>query len=591
MPFVLLTAIAQLGVIKVWRPDPEIEGRMLDLLLVLVAAVAVAVLLGFSREMPKMFGALALDRRYGLKSRVTNALSFARLPACERDGFVQLAIKDALRVDAKSLKAAEACPLKCPPRLGLCIVLVFALGTLAALEVRSVRTVLPARASAPLLVTEDDLGFFREWSEQVIARQSSTETLAAVHRFNRLVQDLAERRMDRREALRRIAALERSLLDGATAEREALEKALNRLAEELNSNPDTKAVAKPLYDKKLDDSADALEKLAESLRATKRPSKGELERLRKSLDRASKAQQAHAQALNSRRTELEKQRKRLLKKKQEQRLTASEQQELESADRQLKRLDRERQQAEMGRKQLSELERQLANAARDLMKDLGLSAQELTSGAQNMRRLSEKAMSQKQQQELLERLRELREMLRQQGQGGQNRQDRLRQFSRRARGQDATTGSGKETGTQSRAGRAADGNPVVALRQGSAGVQLPMRANEANPTEPGAQVGGDAATHGGETWGTGAGPEARGDLSSIDGQTHDVSAVAQDTGQGSASSEVIQGAAERGFVGHGYRDVYTAYQNVAERALENDEIPPGYKHYVQRYFQLIRPRE
>ncbi|HET9953328.1 MAG TPA: hypothetical protein VFQ61_02430, partial [Polyangiaceae bacterium] len=75
------------------------------------------------------------------------------------------------------------------------------------------------------------------------------------------------------------------------------------------------------------------------------------------------------------------------------------------------------------------------------------------------------------------------------------------------------------------------------------------------------------------------------------GQTQDVTAAGVDTGQGTASAEVIQGAAERGFVGKAYRDVYVQYETVAEQSLEHDNIPPGYRFYVRRYFQLIRPRE
>ncbi|MGC4091805.1 MAG: hypothetical protein QM756_28760 [Polyangiaceae bacterium] len=97
----------------------------------------------------------------------------------------------------------------------------------------------------------------------------------------------------------------------------------------------------------------------------------------------------------------------------------------------------------------------------------------------------------------------------------------------------------------------------------------------------------------------GSGPQAgkghdenlAGDATKPQGETHDVSAAAVDTGQGSASAEVIHGAAERGFVGKAYRDIYVDYQTVAEQALEHDQIPPGYRFYVRRYFQLIRPRE
>ncbi|RYE78911.1 MAG: hypothetical protein EOO74_04575 [Myxococcales bacterium] len=68
-------------------------------------------------------------------------------------------------------------------------------------------------------------------------------------------------------------------------------------------------------------------------------------------------------------------------------------------------------------------------------------------------------------------------------------------------------------------------------------------------------------------------------------------ASAADTGQGPSVSETIQGAAQRGFVGKKYQRVYTDYRTKAEEAMKNEEIPAGYRFYVQRYFQLIRPRE
>ena len=73
--------------------------------------------------------------------------------------------------------------------------------------------------------------------------------------------------------------------------------------------------------------------------------------------------------------------------------------------------------------------------------------------------------------------------------------------------------------------------------------------------------------------------------------TQDTQVAGQDTGQGASRSEVIEGAAERGFAGRGYTKVYREYHTVAEEALGKDEIPGGYRSYVRRYFQLIRPRD
>jgi hypothetical protein len=82
-----------------------------------------------------------------------------------------------------------------------------------------------------------------------------------------------------------------------------------------------------------------------------------------------------------------------------------------------------------------------------------------------------------------------------------------------------------------------------------------------------------------------------GDATNLKGEAHDVSAAAVDTGQGTASAEVIYGAAARGFGSKAYKDIFVEYETVAEQNIDKDDIPPGYRFYVRRYFQLIRPRE
>ena len=126
------------------------------------------------------------------------------------------------------------------------------------------------------------------------------------------------------------------------------------------------------------------------------------------------------------------------------------------------------------------------------------------------------------------------------------------------------------------------GGEVPGAGQGSGPGQGPGQGQEGPP-------GGGGP--GGKQWGTGHDDKIAGDDTQLKGQTKDVVAAGVDTGEGNASSEVIYGAAQRGFVGRGYQKVYTDYETVAERVMNQDEIPPGYRFYVRRYFQLIRPRE
>lgn len=82
-----------------------------------------------------------------------------------------------------------------------------------------------------------------------------------------------------------------------------------------------------------------------------------------------------------------------------------------------------------------------------------------------------------------------------------------------------------------------------------------------------------------------------GEATDLDSRTRNTRVEGEQADEGPSRSEVILGAADRGFVGRGYRDVYTDYSDHAEEVLERDEVPPGYRFYVRRYFQLIRPRD
>jgi len=124
-------------------------------------------------------------------------------------------------------------------------------------------------------------------------------------------------------------------------------------------------------------------------------------------------------------------------------------------------------------------------------------------------------------------------------------------------------------------------------------VQVPRITQTRGTGQGPARDGGpeDGSESSGSKPGRGHDPNLSGEASTQIGETRDVTAAGVDTGQGTASAEVIYGAAERGFIGEGYRDIYVQYEAVAEQAIEKERIPPGYRFYVRRYFQLIRPRE
>ena len=221
------------------------------------------------------------------------------------------------------------------------------------------------------------------------------------------------------------------------------------------------------------------------------------------------------------------------------------------------------------------------------MQDAQAAGQSLESAAEDVNRMQKQQMSDEQKKEMLKRLQELREVLRQQGKGGKEQMDRMQRFGEKARGggkqpgQNGKPGSGSQPG-QLKLGRGSGDGP---------GIEVPMPGSSPGGPggdQPGDQPGGDP---GGKSYGSGHDPNIAGDPSKLDGKTQDVTAAGVDSGQGAASAEVIYGAAERGFVGKGYQQVFTDYETVAEQVMEKDEIPPGYRFYVRRYFQLIRPRD
>ena len=186
-------------------------------------------------------------------------------------------------------------------------------------------------------------------------------------------------------------------------------------------------------------------------------------------------------------------------------------------------------------------------------------------------------MSDKQKEELRKQLEALRELLRQQNRAGDGQRARLREFARRARGQS----SGQPGAGSLRIGGAGQ---ALMVPGGVTGAQASSQGQNAG--KPGADVPGS-----GQQAGSGTDSSLKATATALAGKTQDVTAAGQDSGEGPSASSLVYGAAEQGFVGSGYKRVYSEYKTVAEEALDHDHIPSGYEQYVRRYFQLIRPRD
>lgn len=596
LPVPLVYAAVALGVLKWLGADPVLRGWLgLGAVLSLVVLV-VGVVAAWVARRPKHAGALALDRHHQSHDRITNALAFAALPPAERTPFMDAAIADALvAVERPSPKGAV--PIELPKGMWVSVALALGVVALSQLDVRrpeaapELPTALPV--IDPVALSADDIALLRESVEELEQSRKDPELASSVGDYNRLIEDIAARRLDRQEAFRRLAALERTLSEGNEGDA-ALGEALKDMAEQLAKSPLSRPLADALKERRLEDAEAALRELAERLkeRDTKINS-AELERLRKALEAASQQSAGRVERLEAARRSAENERRRLLQKKNEQKnASPADQQREEEQRRKLERLERDVNTAQQNQEQMSELDRDLAKAAQELMKELGESAKHLESGAEDVNRMARRQMSQEEKQRLKQQLEELRQMLRQGGAGKEEQLRRLERFARRARGQKGQQGQEQGPGGQQeqpgKGGPGGKGGERLMLGPGGQPIPVPMPGNSASG---GQKPGSGEGQAGGREWGSGSDDNLKGRATDLEGKTEDVSAAAVDTGQGTASSEVVFGAAERGFTGARYQKVYTQYRTVAEDVLERDEIPAGYESYVRRYFQLIRPRD
>ncbi|MCE2401940.1 hypothetical protein J4G08_13765 [Candidatus Poribacteria bacterium] len=62
-------------------------------------------------------------------------------------------------------------------------------------------------------------------------------------------------------------------------------------------------------------------------------------------------------------------------------------------------------------------------------------------------------------------------------------------------------------------------------------------------------------------------------------------------GEGSSTVQTSKASAEGQESGLSYKDAYMKYQKLSEDALTEEQIPLGYKFYVKRYFESIKPTD
>lgn len=581
-PLVLIYLIGALAYVKVRDPDTATVQRLGAALVALLAVGMVDIGRLLRKRPTALQAAVLLDRSHGLQGRVANAWVFSATP--NPSPLERMALEDALRF-ADQVRPATAAPFELPRELGVCAALIVTLGVLAQVEVRHERWVTTPAAPSfdPFVLAAEDQAYLEERAADLAARAEDPDAKATAHKLQQLLKDLEDGRLERKQVLERMTALQRELDSADALDQEALEEGFEQLADSLGKNKHTKPVADALKDRRLPDAEKALRELAERLK--KKPSglsRQELDKLRAALNTASSGNKERIERIEAQRQSALSARERLLKKKQEpqtpEQAKATEQ-ALRDNERELKQLDRAKKKAESAASQMSELDKELAKAAEELMKEMGQdgAAKNLESGAKSMNQAAKKQLSDEEKKALKKQLEELKDMIRQAKAGSKEHQKQLEKFRKRAAGQSS------DDGKEGPGGAKGGGSPQLKLGQGQGG-EIPIQT-------PGASGQSGQGSGQGQGAGKEAGGNLQGEATKPIGKTVDVAAAGVDSGQGEVSSEVVYGAASRGFAGADYRNIFTEYNTVAEEALASDDIPPGYKFYVRRYFQLIRPRE
>lgn len=550
---------------------------------------ALGFLIGALRPVAPLLLARLLDRTLGASDLFASAWSFGQLPVSSRTPFMQACIARA-QLAIVHVQAGRAMPLRRPRALASAAMLTLGLVGLCMLETPRQQRVSARVVPKLRLLATEDLHAFREEVAKLLPRAADdAEAQATARELNALIEALSDQRLDRAEALRELRGLEHRIdADALHADQDALREALRGLGQALQRDSLAKSVAEALQEGDAGKARAELERLSQTLRGQAQKADA-LRKLAQALARTGAQSQngESAKRIQQKRAELE----RLLKRKKESSSdNVQDQRLLQKKKRELEHLEREQSERDSSQRKLDGLKRELSSAGQSASEGhAGQTAEHLQRGAQELAKTESQQTSAEQRRQLRERVQQLRELLSKQSsaQSGQDKKPAseqaqrlsLEQFGRAARGQPSgrKNTDGKPSGTLLLPGqRGGDPNTTLEMEENGS----PERMSE---TTSQAKAGGKAQGHGGR-------PEANADPSRL-ASTRVDTRVNANQGEGPTRSEVILEAGQRGFASRSYQRVHGEYEKHADAVLERDKIPGGYRFYVRRYFQLIRPRE
>lgn len=444
------------------------------------------------------------------------------------------------------------------------------------------------RAPDRVAMDEDDLAFSRDLLQdlkQTAADMQDPELREFADKVEALLDQADRGEISKEQLLDELARAEKAYMDGAKPEEVDHAMAeLQKTGKELKKEELTQPLGEALAQGDLAKAQEEMKKLAEKLEQGELNDKQRAEAAR-ALEKASQAfdkRDAAQQAELDKKLAKAKAEQAKAEKERDQARTDEEKQRAEQKveDRRRKTAALEKQKQEQDeseqRRTLKRLHRNMKKAAEEMRADQQQqdNRRQASRTMEDMARDTGKVDSDRRkvahQQKTQSQLDDLREAMRRAKKGGaQGAKDRFgknrrnKDFERRARG-----GRGSKSAWQRGQGKPGQGQGQQGQGQGQNG--------QGQGQQPG------------DGYGEGTDPDLMGDPTARQGNTKDEDLQGA-RGKGPSTRETILSAAQKGFSSQSYRQVYGRYKSIVEEVIRAEKVPSGYKFYVKKYFQKIKP--
>ncbi len=605
--------------------------------LAIAALCGVALILGgaiaaAARQLPLRRVAKLVDDTHRFADRFGVALEFRAEK--QPTPMMLAAIADA-EAHAGAVRVRIASPWRRPPHLaviGMCAALAIAVHFLQFPVAAVVASEAPKQLPG-LQLDRDQLEPERELIAGIKREAVATQDDELSKIADELAKLLEQKDLTRKELFEKLAELEQKALAGDRGDQgwDELKQKLRKAGEQLGDGSLARDAADALKKDDLEKAKKELEELAQKLDQSKLDPKQQ-EQLAKALEQAAREQMKTPEEDKTereiRRMEEEQRRLKRDQEKSSEQNREEQQRRLQKNERQLQQLKREQQRQQNAQRQLQRLQRQMQSAASQMREGGGQqqnAGQSMRNAAGELGRMQDEIRKLGNSQATQGAIAQLREALRrmpQNGQGGQGQSVTILDGNQQPwphgdhggeQGQQGQNGKDGKNGQPGQGqngkggpkgeklhdfltragGKGSDGKDTIFMPGENGGdgkdqLLLPMGEGQ-QQNGPGGQ-GHDMPGQPSDGYGDSHDPNLHGNATELAAKRQ-LSRVQGKMGGGPSKSETILGSAEKGFATANYRRVYGDYTSVVEEVMSKEQVPPGYRYYVKRYFQLIKPRE